>query len=97
MLLWLGAAVKSGKARRLRVDPRVSAADPFLVDFSSPIVPQSAHKHINHTFLAVSYFLKLKTDLKRLRSFSTDDTAGGVELNLTLRFPDHVTLNKHAQ
>lgn len=90
MLLWSGAAVK-------RAELRVCAADPFLIDFSSSIVPQSVHKHIDHTFLAVSYFLKLKTDLKRLRSFSTDDAAGGVELNLTLRFPDHVTLNKHAR
>lgn len=33
--------------------------------------------------------------LERLRPLATDDTAGGVELNLTLRFPDHVTLSEN--
>ncbi len=35
------------------------------------------------------------THLKCLCSFSTNDTAGGVQFDLTLRFPDHVTLNTH--
>lgn len=45
-------------------------------------------------FISVTFsFLFLY--LERLRSLSTDDTTGGVELNLTLRFPDHVTLDEN--
>ena len=31
-------------------------------------------------------------DLQNLFSFTTSDAAGGIDLDLTLRFPDHVAL-----
>lgn len=38
---------------------------------------------------------KFSTYLKRLRPFSSNYTAGRVQLDLTLRFPDHVALKTH--
>lgn len=60
-----------------------------------------------HVFLRVGAFFSsrhltryktLRADhLEDLLSISTSDAAGGVDLNLTLRFPDHVTLRTHTK
>lgn len=39
---------------------------------------------------------KVSAYLKGLRSFSTYDATAGVQLNLTLRFPDDLTLSSKA-
>lgn len=42
--------------------------------------------------------VKVRADyLENLFSFSTSNAAGGVDLNLTLRFPDHITLHAEVE
>lgn len=62
--------------------PASDSGGPGNVPTPTPVSPEEVFKIVFY--------------LERLRSFSSDDPAGGVELNLTLRFPDHVTLNENA-
>lgn len=46
----------------------------------------------------MQFCVKPRADyLENLFSFSTSNAAGGVDLNLTLRFPDHIALQAEVE